>query len=367
MRDVTVVLLLALISAPGLTAQIGRQFTFDSADFGGGKYSPVVADGVAHYVLEHGYIANVQQEFPALSVADNPFFGLRARDVKGGIFVKFRIDGEWQRSWVIAGWKPSEFETKYVDLRRYGDEVSGVWFNSQSSTDGAEWFLDWLGFAKSDNPMNVRIVTPGGLVKLPDERALSLSLRNDLDADVQLMCTVQGLPPHDEFQSRQSVDATAGEDRAVTLRVPADSGARYRLSVEDRDTKTVHYEEILTVPPLVEARMIVPSYRNAIYATQTVDKIRVDCMLNVLPPLIGDIKLRTRLMQGDRELHETGTASQGGGRGAASALRSPRRVWRRGSSRWRSRRCTGSSFSARSDCLYTSTGRTTTRCASTRI
>ena len=309
-RQATTILLFALICAPGLTAQIGWQFTFDSGDFGGGKYSPAITDGVAHYVLEHGYIANVQQEFSALPVAEHPFFGIRARDVRGSIFVKFRIDGEWQKSWVIPGWGPMELATKYVDLRQLGEEVSGVWLNSQSSTDGAEWFLDWLGFVKSDNPLNVRIVTAGGLVGLPEERALNLNLRNDLDADARLMCTVKGLPPDEEFQSWQPVDAAAGQAHNVGMRVPADSGARYELSIEDRDTKVAHYRELLTVPPVVEAHMVAPSYRNAIYATQTVDQIRADCKLNILPPLVRDLRLRTRLMQGDRAIYGTETASQ---------------------------------------------------------
>ena len=102
---------------------------FTTAGFGRGKYSPIQKDGTAHYVLEHGYIANLQQEFPPLAVAAYPFFAIRARNVKGGLFVKFKVDGQWQKHWVISGWMPKQRQTRFVDLRRYGEKVSGLWLN----------------------------------------------------------------------------------------------------------------------------------------------------------------------------------------------------------------------------------------------
>jgi len=168
-----------------------------------------------------------------------------------------------------------------------------------------------LGVLKSDNPLNVGIVTAGGLVGLSDERALRLNLRNDLGMDARLLCTVKGLPPDVEFRSRQTVEAADGRARSVRLAVPSHPGSRYELAIEDQDTQTVYYQAPLRVPPVVEARMVAPSYRNAIYATQKVDRVRLECTLNILPPMAGDTTLRTRLMQGDRVLRENQTAGRG--------------------------------------------------------
>ena len=163
MKSVIAGVLVASVCMAGPSSQIGSQFRFDTAGFGGGRYSPIQKDGTAHYVLDHGHIGNLQQEFPALAVAEYPFCSIRARDVKGGLFVKFKVDGKWQKHGVIGGWMPKQRQTRFVDLRRYGEKVSGLWLNSQSSIDGAEWFLDWLGLAKSENPLNTSITTAGGL------------------------------------------------------------------------------------------------------------------------------------------------------------------------------------------------------------
>ena len=39
---------------------VAWQWTFDEEGFGGGRYETEVSAGVAHYVLEHGYISNLQ-------------------------------------------------------------------------------------------------------------------------------------------------------------------------------------------------------------------------------------------------------------------------------------------------------------------
>ena len=307
MRSMIVGALLASACMAGPSSQVGWQFTFDTAGFGGGKYSPIQRDGTAHYVLDHGYIANLQQEFPALTVAEYPFFAIRARNIRGGLFVKFKVDGQWQKHWVIGGWMPKVCQTRFVDLRKYGEKVSGLWLNSQSSIDGAEWLLDWLGLVKSENPLNISIMTAGGLVRLPEGRNLRFTLRNGLGTDARLVCTVAGRSPDDAFRSQESVDTKVNQSRRVDLRVPARPGARYELSVEDRDTKALYYQESLTVPPVVEARMVVPSYRNAIYATQKLDRVRVACRLNVLPPVADGLRIRTRLMHGDKAVREAET------------------------------------------------------------
>ncbi|NQU11567.1 hypothetical protein HQ590_12300, partial [bacterium] len=307
MRSMIAGVMVASACMAGPPSQVGWQFSFDTAGFGGGKYSPIQRDGTAHYVLDHGYIANLQHEFPALGVAEYPFFAIRARDVKGGLFVKFKVDGQWQKHWVIGGWMPKECQTRFVDLRRYGDKVSGLWLNSQSSIDGAEWFLDWLGFVESENPLNISIMTAGGLARLPQGRNLCFSLRNGLGTDARLVCTVAGLRPDDGFRSHESVDAEANQSHSVAMPVPARPGARYELSVEDRDTKAFYYQKSLTVPPVVEARMVVPSYRNAIYATQKLHRVRVACKLNVLPPIADGLNVRTRLMHGDKTVREAET------------------------------------------------------------
>ncbi len=309
MRALPSALLLALLGPSCWAAHVGWECPFDSADFGDGKYAPLVADGVAHYTLEHGYIGNVQQEFPAVSLAEHPFFGIRARNLKGGIFVKFRVDGQWQKDWVIANWTPEQMETRHVDLRRYGGEVSGVWLNSQSSTDGAEWLLDWMGLVKSDNPLNVSIVTAGGRVTDPTQRALNFNLRCDLDAAARVICTVRGLPPDGEFIARQPVSTAPGQMHNVGMRVPAREGARYELSLADQDTGALYYQAILSVPTVLQVRMIAPGYRNAIYATEQVDEIRLGWRLNILPPTLRGLTLHTRLQQGERVIAQTETAS----------------------------------------------------------
>ena len=67
--------------------QIGWQFRFAQEGFAQAKYGPEITKGQGHYVLEHGYLSNIQQEFAPLAIADFPCFGIRARNVKGGIFV----------------------------------------------------------------------------------------------------------------------------------------------------------------------------------------------------------------------------------------------------------------------------------------
>lgn len=306
------VALLATGAAPAFAAYAGWEETFDRAGFGGGKYSPTLAEGRAHYTLDHGYFANLQQEFAPVSLASHPWFGIRAQDLRGAIFVKFRIDGEWQKSWVIGDWHPEQLETRFVDLRRFGREVSGVWLNSRSSLDGAEWFLDWLGLVASDNPLGVQVATAGGL-REGGQRAVSFNLRNGLGKDVRLMCTVEALPDGGEPLSRQPVALKAGQAANAGMSVPEAAGARYELRIDDRDTQAVYYQACLTVPPVLEARLASPSYRNAIYASRKLDRLVVACTLNILPPALRELSLRTTLLQGEKMLAETRTASRESG------------------------------------------------------
>lgn len=302
--------LVALGCTLGLWGQVGRQLSFDKADFGGGKYAPGIQDGVARYTLEHGYIANLQQEFPALAVTDFPFFAIRARDLKGGIFVKFKVDGEWQKSWVVEGWHPADTETRFVDLRPSGGrQVSGVWLNSCSSTDGAEWLLDWLGFVKSENPLNVHVATAGGLADESGKRCLRCDLRNGLGSEARLLCAVRSLAPAVPFASRQTLDLPVNASASVDLAVPSRAGTRYELRISERDSQTIHYQAPLTVPPVLEARLAVPSYRGAIYASEKVERVEVSCRLNVLPPLGAGLVLRTRLLQDGKVLREEHAAA----------------------------------------------------------
>lgn len=309
MRGMILRMLIGLGCTASLWGQIGWQFTFEGAGLADGKYAPTLRNGTAHYLLEHGYIANLQEEFPALALAEFPFFAIRARDLKGGIFVRFRVDGEWQKSWVIEGWHPADTETRFVDLRQGGaKEVSGVWLNSRSSTAGAEWLLDWLGFVKSENPLTVRVATAGGLADESGKRCLRLDLRNGLGTRVRLLCTLRGLPPAGAFEMQQTLDLALDEARAVDLAAPAQPGARYELRIADRDSRTVYYQTPLTVPPVLEARLVVPGYRNAVYASERIERLAVGCQLNILPPIGPGLSLRARLLQTDTVLCEAQTA-----------------------------------------------------------
>jgi len=283
---------------------IGWQFTFDRAGFGQGKHNPAIANGMGHYVLEHGYLSNIQQGFNPLAIADYPYFGIRARDVKGGIFVKFRIDGQWQKHWAVASWSPRDLQTRYVDLREYGEKVSGVWLNSQSSVDGAEWFLDWVGFVENDNPLSVNILSAGALTRLPDSRSLVFTLTNGLDAEAELVCDVEGLPPNQKRNASKPLRLSPGRTAQVCLPTAAEVGSRYRLSIVDRDAEVVYYQAALVVPPVLEACMVVPSYRNAIYATQHLEAVELQCMINVLPPMLEELELTAMLHRGERLLRQ---------------------------------------------------------------
>ena len=287
---------------------IGWQFTFDRTGFGQEKYNPAIANGMAHYVLEHGYLSNVQQEFGPLAIADFPYFGIRARDVRGGIYVKFRIDGQWQKSWAVANWLPRDFQTRYVDLREYGEKVSGLWLNSQSSVDGAEWFLDWVGLVKSDNPLNVNILSAGALTRLPDSRSLVFTLTNGLDAEAELVCAVEGLPPNLERNAGKPFRLSPGQTTQVSLATASEAGSRYELSVVDRNTEAVYYRAALVVPPVLEARVQSPSYRNAIYATQHLETVELRCGINVFPPASWELELNAMLLQGEKLLRQTASS-----------------------------------------------------------
>lgn len=289
---------------------IGWQFTFDRGEFGQGKYNPAIANGVGHYVLEHGYLSNVQQEFAPLATADYPYFGIRARDIKGGIFVKFKIDGQWQKRWVVANWRPRELQTRHVDLREFGEEVSGVWLNSQSSVDGAEWFLDWVGFVKSDNPLNVNIISAGALTRLPDGRSLIFTLTNGLDATAELVCAVEGLGPNRERHTSKPLRLRPGQTTRVKLPTAAEVGSRYELFIVDRNTEAVYYQAALVVPPVLEARMQVPSYRNTIYATHHLKAVELRCRINVLPPMPRELELTAMLLRGEKLLRQTAATTR---------------------------------------------------------
>jgi hypothetical protein len=300
MRSMLVLAFLLGICQPAAAQHIGWQATFDEPGFGNGKYTPVFAKGMAHYMLGNGYFANIQQEFAPLAIADFPFFGIRARDVRGGIFVKFRIDDQWQKRWIVAAWKPQELGTRYVDLRQYGKSISGVWLNSQSDTDGAEWFLDWMGLMRSDNPLNVKILHPGALAKLPDHRALVFTLANGLDTEAEVVCTVAGPPPAYQKQASETRRLRPGQKARITLPTASEPGSKYRLSITDGKTGSIYHQALLTVPPVLESRMRIPSYRNTIYATQNLSAIELDCRANVLPPLLGELALSAGLFQGER-------------------------------------------------------------------
>ena len=279
----------------------GWEFTFDRGDFGQGKYNPAIIDGMGHYVLEHGYLSNIRQEFDVIAIADCPFFGIRARDVKGGIFVKFKIDGQWQAKWAITDWRPEELQSRYLDLRKFGKEVSGLWLNSRSSVDGAEWFLDWVGLVRSDNPLNVSVLSAGALSRLPGGRTIAFNLKNGLDVEAELVCGVVCPPPNQERHTGKPVRLSPGQTAQVSLPVAAAAGSRYELAIVDRHTQFVYHQAALVVPPVLEACMAVPSYRNAIYATQDLPAVELRCTINVLPPMLGELDLTAMLYRG-REL-----------------------------------------------------------------
>ena len=288
----------------------GWQFTFDRAGFGQEKHSPAIANGMGHYALEHGYLSNIQQEFEPLAIADYPYFGIRARDVKGGIFVKFKIDGQWQKRWIVANWSPQDLDTRYVDLREYGKVVSGLWLNSQSSTDGAEWLLDWVGFVASDNPLHVNILNAGALTRLPDGRSLVFTLTNGLDAEGDIVCVAKDLSPKQKPQVGKGLRLSRDQTIQVSLPITFEAGSRYELSIVDRNTEVMYYQAVLAVPPVLEVRMQMPSYRHAIYATQRLSAVELRCRINVLPPAPWEFTLTATLLQGETVLRQAAATTR---------------------------------------------------------
>ena len=305
MRFMTVVAVVLSACQLAAARHVGWEFTFDQGEFGQGRCSPATINGTAHYVLEHGYLSNIRHEFGPIAITDFPYFGIRARDIKGGIYVKFRIDGQWQTKWAIAEWRPEKLETRYLDLRKFGKEASGLWLNSRSSVDGAEWFLDWVGLVRSDNPLNVRILSAGALSRRPGSRTLAFSLMNGLDVEAEVVCTVVGPPPKQERHSGKPLRLSPGQKAQVNLPIAAAEGRRYELVIVDRHSQVVYHQAPLVVPSVLETRMVVPSYRNAIYATQDLSAVEFQCTINVLPPMLGELDLAATLYRGKEVLRQS--------------------------------------------------------------
>ena len=299
---------------------VGWQWTFDEVGFGEGRYEPEVSAGVAHYVLEHGYIANLQQEFAPVRTAEYPFFGIRARSVRGGVYVKFRIDGQWQGRWVISRWGSSAYGTEFVDVRAYGEEVSGVWLNSGSGVDGAEWLLDWMGFVSQEDPLSVRIVTPGGVSEPGGGRSVALTVDNQLGRDVSLRAVARALPPGGEILGAQPMGLKRATDAWAAFRVEGvGEGDRYDLSIVDWEDGTVYWQGVLEVPPVLEARMAAPAYRGSVYASGGQGTLRVAYKANVLP-IGGELTLEGALLRGETVLASGADEAHPGGEVAGEVV-----------------------------------------------
>ena len=163
---------------------------------------------------------------------------------------------------------------------------------------------------KSDNPLDVTILSPGALTRLPDGRTVVLTLTNGLGIDAELVCAAKGLSQPQERPASKQLRLKTDQTAHVDLPVSSVVGSRYELSVMDRADGTVYFQEVLTVPPVLEARMETPSYRNAVYATQDLGRVEIRCRINVVAPAPWELEATATLFQGEKPLKSTAATTR---------------------------------------------------------
>ncbi len=249
-----------------------------------------VAAGVAHYVKPTtGWIHRLVFELPRpISTREYPYFTIRARDVRGRIFVQFKMGDEWPQklNWTICGWSPQDFETTVVDLRKLGDEVSAIWLNSDSSVAGAEWYLDWMRIVREPEPVRLDLASAGSLAAWPRERLFQARLVSRQDASVTLALDLR---VGEASVAQQTVELAAGRTVPVRMSYQADPGTPLRLVAREQGTQEEMASIRASVPPLLEARLVSPHYKNTIYATQALKEVVVAGRVNAETALLREM------------------------------------------------------------------------------
>jgi len=252
-----------------------------------------VENGVAHYVKTgEGWIHGIVFELPQpVKTADFPYFMIRAKDVRGRLFVQFKRDGAWPEhlDWTISAWSPRDFAASVVDLRKLGREVSAVWLNSDSSIPGAEWYIDWMRIVRDPEPLRVTITNPGALSAFPRRRVLRATVANRTAqaAEATAVVLIAG-----SEGGRHALSLKPGQHADITQSFESEADAEVRVQVLEPSGELITEGEA-RVPPLLSLAMLAPHYKNTMYATQKVEEAVVEAHLNVEPALLEGLTIRT--------------------------------------------------------------------------
>jgi hypothetical protein len=160
------------ISADNLTKN-AWQFIFDydgvnrwnalRQNSGGGTHTYDQTKTALKIYRSSGYIGGLEISFGHLIDSDvYTKLRLRGLNVLGAFYIKFKYhDDTYDSGWQLSGWNPTSWTEADVSIPA-GKLVKGLYFNSSSGINGAEWYIKWIKIFSTTSAYEIGTPHGGG-------------------------------------------------------------------------------------------------------------------------------------------------------------------------------------------------------------